>query len=40
MGHLGKTGTPEVQAAVEGAITRIIGHGKAAGILTGDKTLA
>lgn len=40
MGYLGKPGAPEVQAAVEAAITRIRGHGKAAGILTGDLALA
>ncbi|NVO25549.1 4-hydroxy-2-oxoheptanedioate aldolase [Donghicola mangrovi] len=40
MGYLGKPGAPEVQAAVEDALRRILSHGKAAGILTGDQTLA
>ncbi len=40
MGYLGKPGAPEVQAAVEDALKRIQGHGKAAGILTGDLALA
>ncbi|MCO6188495.1 4-hydroxy-2-oxoheptanedioate aldolase [Rhizobium sp. L1K21] len=40
MGHLGKPGHPEVQAAVEDALKRIQGHGKAAGILIGDLGLA
>lgn len=40
MGHLGKPGHPEVQAAVEAAIARIRSHGKAAGILIGDLALA
>lgn len=40
MGYLGKPGAPEVQAAVEKAIARILSHGKAAGILTADLTLA
>lgn len=40
MGFLGKPGAPEVQAAVEDALMRIQGHGKAAGILTADQALA
>ncbi|MDR3376828.1 MAG: 4-hydroxy-2-oxoheptanedioate aldolase [Ancalomicrobiaceae bacterium] len=40
MGFLGRPGAPEVQAAVEEALSRIQSHGKAAGILTGDPTLA
>ncbi|MRX32146.1 4-hydroxy-2-oxoheptanedioate aldolase (plasmid) [Aminobacter sp. NyZ550] len=40
MGHLGKPGAPEVQAAVEDAIHRIGMSGKAAGILTSDASLA
>lgn len=40
MGHLGKPGAPEVQQAVEAALERIQSHGKAAGILTADQTLA
>lgn len=40
LGFLGKPGAPEVQAAVEDALTRIQGHGKAAGILTADQALA
>ena len=40
MGHRGKPGHPEVQAAIEGAIRTIVGAGKAAGILTSDTQLA
>lgn len=40
MGHPGNPGHPEVQAAIEAAITRICATGKAAGILTSDKKLA
>jgi 4-hydroxy-2-oxoheptanedioate aldolase len=40
LGHLGKTGAPEVKTAVEGAIARIRAAGKAAGILTPDADLA
>lgn len=40
MGHRGKPGHPEVQAAIEGAIRTIVGAGKAAGILTSDPQLA
>jgi 4-hydroxy-2-oxoheptanedioate aldolase len=40
MGFLGRPGAPEVQQAVEAALARIQGHGRAAGILTADQTLA
>jgi len=40
MGFLGRPGAPEVQQAVEQALIRIQQHGKAAGILTADQTLA
>jgi len=40
MGFLGKPGAAEVQQAVEAALVRIQSHGKAAGILTADQTLA
>ena len=40
MGYLGKPGAPEVQTAVEKAIARIQSHGKAAGVLIGDLSLA
>ncbi len=40
MGHLGNPAAPEVQAAVEDALARIISAGKAAGILTSDRGLA
>ena len=40
MGHVGNAGHPEVQAAIEDAITRILRAGKAPGILTPDTTLA
>lgn len=40
MGYLGKPGAPEVQAEVEKALARIQCHGKAAGILIGDLSLA
>ena len=40
MGHLGNPGHPDVQATVETAIQRIVAHGKAAGVLTGDLGLA
>ncbi len=39
MGYLGRPGAPEVQAAVEDAILRIIACSKAAGILTSDQSL-
>jgi 4-hydroxy-2-oxoheptanedioate aldolase len=40
MGHRGRPNDPEVQAAIEQAIRTIVASGKAAGILTGDRTLA
>lgn len=40
LGHRGNPGHPEVQQAIEQAITRIVGLGKAAGILTADEKLA
>ncbi|MEJ8825414.1 HpcH/HpaI aldolase/citrate lyase family protein [Variovorax humicola] len=40
LGHLGNAGHPEVQAAIEDAIRRIIRAGKAAGILTPDEALS
>jgi len=40
MGHVGNPGHPDVQAAIEDAIRRIIKAGKAAGILTPDEALA
>ena len=40
MGYLGKPGAPEVQAAVEAGLKRIIACGKAAGILTSDTKMA
>jgi 4-hydroxy-2-oxoheptanedioate aldolase len=40
MGHVGKPGHPEVQAAIEGAIGRILKAGKAPGILSADRALA
>lgn len=40
MGHLGRPGDPEVQQVVEAALIRIQSHGKAAGILTADQSLA
>lgn len=40
MGHRGRPGDPEVQAAIEGAIRTIIASGKAAGTLTSDPALA
>lgn len=39
MGFLGKPGAPEVQAAVEDGLKRIIATGKPAGILTSDPAL-
>lgn len=38
MGYLGKIDEPEVQKAIEGAITKIVSAGKAAGILTFNET--
>lgn len=40
MGHLGNPGDPEVQAAIDQAITTIVASGKAAGTLTGDPVQA
>jgi 4-hydroxy-2-oxoheptanedioate aldolase len=40
MGHVGNPGHPEVQAAIEDAIVRIVRAGKAAGIITFDDALA
>ena len=40
MGHRGRPGHPEVQAAIDGAIRRIMASGKAAGTLTSDLALA
>ena len=40
MGHRGNPGHPEVQAAIEDAIVRIVKAGKAAGILCADEKLA
>lgn len=40
MGHRGRPGHPEVQAAVNDAICRIVAGGKAAGTLTADPQLA
>jgi len=40
MGYLGKPGTPEVQDAVNDALSRIRASSRAAGILTSDRALA
>ncbi len=40
MGHRGRPGHPEVQAAIEQGIATIVASGKAAGILTADTALA
>jgi 4-hydroxy-2-oxoheptanedioate aldolase len=40
LGHRGKPGHPEVQAAIEDAMRRIIASGKAAGTLVSDNALA
>jgi 4-hydroxy-2-oxoheptanedioate aldolase len=40
LGHVANPGHPEVQAAIDGAIGRIVRAGKAAGILTTDEALA
>lgn len=40
MGHVGNAAHPEVQAAIENAIARILQAGKAPGILTPDRALA
>jgi len=39
-GHLGNPGHPDVQSVIERGIATIVGHGKAAGILTPDEGLA
>lgn len=40
MGHIGNPAHPDVQAAIEDAIIRIVASGKAAGIMIADQTLA
>ena len=40
LGHVGNPAHPEVQAAIEDAIVRIVRAGKAPGILSADETLA
>ena len=40
MGHVGNAAHPEVQAAIQDAIARILSAGKAPGILTPDRPLA
>ena len=40
LGHLGNPGHKEVREAIEGALTRIMKAGRAAGILTTDEALA
>jgi 4-hydroxy-2-oxoheptanedioate aldolase len=40
MGHVGDPGHPEVQAAIEDGIRRVLAAGKAPGILMADETLA
>ena len=40
MGHVGNAAHPEVQAAIEDAIARILKAGKAPGILSPDRQLA
>ncbi|MCX7264325.1 MAG: aldolase/citrate lyase family protein [Burkholderiales bacterium] len=40
LGHAGQPGHPDVQAAIEDAIARILKAGKAPGILTADEALA
>jgi len=40
MGHRGNSGHPEMQAAMEDAIRRVVRAGKAAGILTPDEAMA
>jgi 4-hydroxy-2-oxoheptanedioate aldolase len=40
LGHVGNPSHPDVQAAIDGAIRRIVKAGKAAGILTTDEVLA
>lgn len=36
MGHIGNAGHPEVQQAIEGAIRKIVGAGRVAGMVTSD----
>ncbi|WP_439589578.1 aldolase/citrate lyase family protein [Hydrogenophaga sp.] len=40
LGHIGNPGHPDVQAAIEDAIARILRAGKAPGILTPDESMA
>jgi 4-hydroxy-2-oxoheptanedioate aldolase len=40
MGHIGEPGHPEVRAAIEAAIARILAAGKAPGLLAVDEELA
>ena len=40
MGHLGQPGHPEVRAAIEAALPRILAAGKAPGVLAADEALA
>ncbi|QTH24527.1 4-hydroxy-2-oxoheptanedioate aldolase [Rhizorhabdus wittichii] len=40
LGHLGDPGHPDVQAAIAGAIDRVLSAGKAAGLLAADERLA
>ena len=40
MGHLGNPGHPDVQAAIDSGIARILAAGKAPGILSVDETMA
>jgi 4-hydroxy-2-oxoheptanedioate aldolase len=40
MGHLGQPGHPEVKAAVEGALRKIVASGKAAGVFSADPAIA
>ncbi len=40
LGHLGESGHPEVRAAIESALRRIAGSGKAAGVFVTDPGLA
>jgi 2-keto-3-deoxy-L-rhamnonate aldolase RhmA len=40
MGHLGNPGHPEVQAAIDDAIAKIVGAGRTAGTLVNDDNIA
>ena len=40
MGHIGDTGHPEVQQAIDDAIARIVGSGRTAGTLVNDENVA